>query len=204
MPEVSFTGGSLIGWVNASWPLAKLSSSSTYLKLVSLGTYEFTPQQVVSLENYWSIPFFANGIRINHNRADYPAKMIFWCIGSRSKVFSRIKESGFSPAGQPIVRPSGFPIRWPVVIGIVAVWNLLFLADGSFTFPRTNMPGKYSVLALLLVFGLSSAVRVSKRFQLLVLRPGHDVGEIASFLMLLQIVTGLLICILGAMLVFNG
>ena len=67
MSEVAFRGGSRIGWVNASWPFAKLTSNAGRLTLSSLGTYEFTPGQVVSLERQGAVPFLYNGLRINHN-----------------------------------------------------------------------------------------------------------------------------------------
>jgi hypothetical protein len=52
LQDVSFRGGSRIGWVNASFPLARLTCSRARLALASLGTYEFTPDQVVSFGRY--------------------------------------------------------------------------------------------------------------------------------------------------------
>ena len=124
MAEVSFTGGARIGWVNASYPFAKLSCSRERLMLASLGTYEFTPDQVVSFGTYGSIPLLANGLRINHNRLDYPEKVVFWCAGSRDKVLREVGRMGFAPRGQPITRPKGFAFKWTVVIAFVVIWNL--------------------------------------------------------------------------------
>ena len=90
MSETSYRGGARIGWVNASWPFARLTVSADKLALASLGTYEFSPLQVVSVEPYGSIPLLSSGIRIIHNRADYPEKIIFWCMGNRSRVLAEI------------------------------------------------------------------------------------------------------------------
>lgn len=197
MAEISFRGGSRIGWVNASWPLAKLSVSTNCLSISGLQTVEFTPSQVVSFERYGSIPLLASGIRINHNRSDCPEKVIFWCIGNREKVFSAIAESGFHPTGQASPRVEGFPIRWSIVIAFVALWNALFLLDRPFGSSQAQVPGLFSLIALLLVFGFVTALQKSERLQQIVMRTGHLAGEIKSFLLLLQLVSGFLSLIFG-------
>jgi hypothetical protein len=66
--ETSFRGGARIGWLNASWPFAKLTSSRKALALSCLGSFEFSPAQVVAIEPYrW---FLSHGVRIHHNRPD--------------------------------------------------------------------------------------------------------------------------------------
>lgn len=194
MIEASFRGGARIGWVNASWPFATLAANGSTLTLSSLGTYTFTPKDVVALEPYGSIPLLASGIRIEHNRRDYPKKMIFWCMGRRSVVLEEIANTGFRPAGQPIERASGFPIRWSTVIIALVLWNALFLLDRAVSgwSPRPQRPGLFSLLALVLVFCAATATRISAAFQRLVMREGHQVAEIKSFLILLQIVAGII------------
>jgi hypothetical protein len=167
-----------------------------------LGTYSFKPSDVVALERYGSIPILASGIRIKHNRSDYPENIIFWCLGGRERVLSALGQAGFVPAGQAGRRPSGIPIRWAVIILAIAFWNVLFLLDGRQD-PR-HTPGPFSVAAMLLLFSAATAVRVSSRFQRLVLREGHHVGEIQSFLVLLQIVLGFLCAVFGVMLLVGG
>ena len=49
MAEVSFRGGSRIGWVNASYPFARLTCTRERLVLSSFGLHEFTSGQVVTL-----------------------------------------------------------------------------------------------------------------------------------------------------------
>lgn len=192
MSELSFRGGARIGWVNASWPFARLSIGRERLTLASLGSYHFTPEQVVSVERFGSIPFLSSGIRINHNRRDYPEKIVFWCMGRRECVLSEIERSGFSPKGRPVERASGFPIRWSAVISIVALWNALFLLDRSSAQADPSEPGPLVILALMLMFVFATAVRVSPPIRQVVLRPGHQIGEIKAFLTLVQIVTGFL------------
>ena len=191
--DVSFRGGSRVGWVNASFPLARLVANRQKLTLSSLGNYEFTPQQVVSFGTYGSIPFLANGLAIEHNRLDYPARMVFWCMGSRDRVLQEIRRVGFVPAGVAVERPRGMPLRWSFVIGAVVVWNLLFLADfhGRFSGAASPMPaGPGAVTALATAFLLATGIKWSTRLQHLALAPGHTLGEVRGVLTLLQLISG--------------
>jgi len=198
----SFRGGARVGWVNASWPFAKFTISSRKIELSSLGTYTFGPSDVVAFESYGSIPVLASGIRIRHNRADYPENIIFWCFGGRAKVLDTLAKAGFVPEGQTVSRPSGSPVRWTVIILAIALWNVLFLLDRSAPGPRHTL-GPFSFGAILMLFAAATAVRVSPRFQRVVLREGHQVGEIHAFLVLLQIVLGLLCAIFATMLLLG-
>jgi hypothetical protein len=191
MDEVSFRGGARIGWINASWPFARLTSAANRLTLVSLGQYEFTPEQVASIERYSSLPLLGSGIRINHNRSDYPEKLIFWCVGNREQTIAQIDQSGFRPKGQPGVRAAGFPIRWSVVIVLAILWNAFFMLDSALSSAQWRGSGPFVLLALLLVLGFATAVQVSTPLQHLVLRKGHYVGEIKAFLRVLQVVCGI-------------
>lgn len=189
-PNISYRGGSQIGWVNTSWPLVKLSVSAELLTLSGLGKHEFTPSQVVSFENYGAIPIIASGIRINHNRPDYPAQIVFWCVGSRKSVLRKIAEIGFVPAGAPLARAPGFPVRWSVVAVLVILWNALFLLDRSVGGNQPGVLGPLALLAMLMIFIASTATRISPLVQRFVLRPGHQYAEILPFVQLLQLVTG--------------
>lgn len=198
MKEVSFTGGARIGWVNASWPLATLTARAQELKLSTLGTYTFTDQEVVSFERYGSIPFLASGIRINHNRVDYPEKVVFWCMGSREGVLDEIRGVGFRPQGKTVARPSGFAFRWSVAILVIVVWNVLIFSDNQFHLAsRPSLPGPLTMLALVSVFALSLALPRSAGLQRAVLRPGRSINEITPYLRLLQLVTGLMSLAMG-------
>jgi hypothetical protein len=125
------TGGVRIGWINASWPLAELSVSPGALKLRTLiGTYTFTPEQVVRIEPYGSIPILYRGIRIVHSNPDCPSSVIFWCLRNPERLIERIRQAipGASPLGAQARR--GVPFRWSFILALVAVWNALFILDG--------------------------------------------------------------------------
>ena len=203
MIQASFRGGARVGWVNASWPFATLTANGSTLTLSSLGTYTFRPSDVVALVPYGSIPVLASGIRIEHNRKDYPKKMIFWCMGRRSVVLAEIANTGFSPAGHPIERASGFPIRWSTVVIALVLWNALILLDRAVSGWRPQRPGFPSFLALVLVFGAATAARTSPGFQHLVMREGHKASEIKPLLILLQIVSGIIAVVFGIVILVN-
>lgn len=192
MPEISFRGGATIGWVHASWPLAKLTVHPNLLVLSGMGRYEFTPSQVVSIEPYGSIPVLNWGIRINHNRTDCPTNIVFRCLGSRQRIFDAIEQGRFVTSGKPAERPTGFPVKWSVTIAAVALWNVLFYLDGSFAAPGPHLPGVPALLGLFSVFAISTATKLFPSVQRIVLRDGHNLGEIREFLSLAQLVTGLL------------
>jgi hypothetical protein len=181
-----------VGWVHASWPLAKLSTEARVLTLSCLGTYTFTPSEVVALEPYGSIPVLARGIRIKHNRRDYPQKIIFWCIGGRDSVLTEVAGTGFSPKGQPDTRAAGFPVKWSAILALLVLWNGLFLVDRAAAGARTT-PGPYALLALVLLFTGATATQLSPRFQRLLLRDGHELGEIRSVVTLIQVVSGIMV-----------
>ena len=109
--EASFRGGARIGRVNASWPFARLTARRDVLRIASLGSYAFTPSEVVSLDACPSRLFLSSGILIRHNRPDCPATVIFWCMGKPARVLAAIRDVGFVPSGQPGPRVAGFPVR---------------------------------------------------------------------------------------------
>jgi hypothetical protein len=190
--KISYTGGSMVGWVNASWPLATLTISSEHIFLSTFGKYEFTPEQVVSIESYGAIPLLASGIRINHNRPDYPRQVVFWCVGGRKKVLASFEKFGFLPQGIASQRPSGIAFRWSVILAFLVIWNSLFLFGmSSHDGPRDGL-GPFELIALISVFVFSTAAQKSAALQNLILRDGHHIGEIKQFLRLMQLVTGML------------
>jgi hypothetical protein len=190
--QASFRGGAQVGWVSASWPFAKLSAEAGTLTLSCLGTYTFAPAEVVALQPYGSIPILARGIRIQHNRRDYPRKIIFWCMGGRDSALAEIAETGFSARGQPLDRATGFPVRWSAILILLVVWNGLFLLDREEAGSRTT-PGPLALVALILLFATATAAQISPRFQRSLLRDGHELGEIKSIVTLIQLVSGLMV-----------
>lgn len=191
MDQVKVTGGARVGWLNASYPLAKLTCDANKLSLSCLGAYQFTPVQVVSITRERFIPVLAWGLRINHNRTDYPEKVVFWTMGNPQGVLDKISKVGFVPSGQPVKRATGIAFRWSFIAAIVVLWNLLMLADfGEPGKASPGEPGPMAVVALGLVSLLATTVKASSRVQSIVLTPGHSVGEVKGFLTFIQLLTG--------------
>jgi len=201
MQKLTVTGGARIGWVNASWPLAKLSVSKDNLSITALmlGAYSFAPTEVVALEAYQPLPIIGRGIRVVHSRSDYPETIIFWCLSNPTTLLHDIEAAGFiartSPTGQPQRRGRGFPVRWVAVVAIVAMWNVLFLFDGFVPWNPPKPPGPFVLLALGLLLTGTFALQVSPRVQALVMRPGRPVSEIAPVVTLLQVISAFLLII---------
>jgi len=158
----------------------------------STGKYRFSPLDVVALEDYGKIPILYNGIRVVHNRLDCPEKIVFWCIGSREKMLKEIQSVGFHPNGKAVQRPGGIPVRWWFIVTTLIIWNALFFLDmSSDPFLRGQL-GLSSWIAMVSVFALSTAIRLSRTVQDHVISPGHQIGEIKAILSLLQLVSGIL------------
>jgi hypothetical protein len=201
LSEASFRGGATVGWINVSWPLAKLAVSQDRLAISASQKLEFEPSQVVSIEPQVIVPALVSGISIEHNRLDYPKTVVFHCIGNRDKVLSAIAQAGFVPTGQPIARPEGFPVRWSAVAIIVLVWNALMLwsipSMRAVTSPL--IAGLAQIAALLSVFVFASVLPRFPGLQDLVLAPGHQVGEIKGLLSFLQLLSGLMLLVFGTL-----
>jgi hypothetical protein len=188
-------GGARVGWVNASWPLVKLSVSAHRLKLSGfIGTYDFLPHDVVSLESYGWIPFLYRGVRIRHSRLDYPRKLIFWNLGSSEKLIQRIRSIGFLPSGPASseVPPRGFPWRWGAILAFFAVWSGSSLLTLVFSHSQ-YLPMIFGTLFLLWAFACSSCIRASPTMQRLVLKHGRSVAEIQAWLLPAQTGSGLIL-----------
>ena len=71
---ISFTGGARVGWINATWPFAKLTVHKDKMDLDStfIGKYSFTLEQVILLKKHTTIPVVGWGIQIIHNISEYP------------------------------------------------------------------------------------------------------------------------------------
>lgn len=203
MAEKSYRGGAQIGWVGASWPVAQLPFNRDRLTLACLDTYEFSPSEIVSVEPTGSGLLSPGGIRFHHNRADYPEKMVFHVLGSKQTLLKELNESGFLPSGQPVARAPGFALRWSVIIAAAVLWNCALLLEppGGHGSRQLHF---YPLLPVLLAFSVATLARTSHGFQRLILREGHQIGEIRIFLKLLQLVTGVISLGLGAALVFQG
>ena len=200
------TGGIRIGWFHASWPFAKLSGDGNELRIKALfsGEYRFSPKQIISIEKTGSIPFLSQGIKINHIVKEYPENIIFYWGGSNSELLIKeIYNLGFHPEASSAAAPrrDGIPIKWHIPILLIAIWNLLFLVD---IVRPSNINhkgiGPFSVLALIIVFLFSVALRFSNKVQAAILKPGRGIGEISPILYFLMMLTGFMAFFMGMML----
>jgi hypothetical protein len=199
MEELSKTGGAHIGSMHASWPFASLRSSSRELVVKCLGTYRFTPEQVWKIEPYGFLPIIASGVRIHHNRTDYPQRVIFFHFGTAQGLCDEIQQSGFRPKGPRVHLPSGMAWRWGFIIAFVLLWNLLFFADMDFRLNQASghRPGAFALVALASSFFASVALYFLPGTRGLALRPGRDFNEIKGSLVLFMVVFGFLSVMLG-------
>lgn len=195
--SVSVTGGARIGWMNATWPFARLQVGprSLVLNATLLGRYEFSPDQVVGIEKYTFIPILGWGIRISHNVMDYPKKIVFWCLGHPDSLIRRIHDSGFVARGvmDETVVNRGFPVRWQAIIAIVILWNVLLGLDMHGDNP--SRPGILTLSALLLLFLGSVGIWRVDFLRCIIMKPGRSPQEIKAWLYLLAFISGLM-CIL--------
>jgi hypothetical protein len=192
----SATGGANVGWVNATWPLARLKSSSSKLELsvLLLGKYEFTPDQVVFIDQHSIIPVLGWGVRIHHSRTDYPKRIIFWSLDSPSHVLKGISQSGFNStstiAGPP--QRTGIPIRWSAIVVAILAWNIPFLISFAFLGREFGQLSPVMLIPLIGAFTASIALMKVPGFQACVMKPKRSVGEILPFVRLLAFVSGIL------------
>jgi len=199
---LEMTGGARIGWVNATWPFAKLSASAQQLSVSGslIGRYNFSPDQVAALEPYGSIPVFGTGMRIVHTVQSYPEKIIFWCFGSPKRLIERITNLGFRPSAlrSQVPHRDGMAFRWSFVILLVVAWNALFLLDGFVPWKVPKGPGPYTILAVALLFLTALSLNLSSRFQAWVLKPGRSISEVRAVVILVLVVSAIMLIVFGA------
>jgi len=82
-------------------------------------TYSFAPDDVVSVERRGTT-WFDGGVRIVHNRTDYPRQMSFSCRGGSDEVFALLARAGFVPRGTgPAGRSSFLPAARVLAVAAV-------------------------------------------------------------------------------------
>lgn len=161
-------GGTRIGWMNASMPLARLDVDSDELVLASrLRTVRFAREDVVSIEPLTWVPYLAWGVQIVHARTDIAARVIFWYWKGPDRVLDAIRAEGFVPDAAPgeATARAGGAFRTPFLIAMVLLWNALLLPSvfGMFSEPGTEgrlpftwtmaaAPAMLVVVSLLILF----------------------------------------------------
>jgi hypothetical protein len=70
-------GGARIGFINATWPFARLSATPEAIALRCLiFKFTFPRDSITRLSRYKG--FSSSGLQIEHKVARYPAFMLFW------------------------------------------------------------------------------------------------------------------------------
>jgi hypothetical protein len=184
----------MIAGVNASGPLARLKVDrhSLRLSVLLLGSYEFTPEQVVSIEQARGF-FYGGCIRIRHTVASYPNKIFFRPSWKRKDFLDRIRSTGFQPAAQATdTGERSIPVRWQAILAIAALYNLLLLLD-ELAPGNDGKPGRFAMLALFLLFVCATGLPWIEWLQKLILKPDRHIGEIMPLRNLIALVSGLML-----------
>lgn len=206
--EVKKTGGARVGMFNTTWPFATLKVNSCKLELSTgfMGDFVFRSEDVSSIEPYGLIPIIGQGIRINHHVKSYNQKIIFWYLGNPHSLIEEIKETTFldtkksnSESSTPETSEqnfsNGFPIKKPIAIAIVVIWNVLLLSDFILFFKEgaTGSPlGHGTMLATGLIFVIAFLLLVSKTARKILLKKGHQIHGLKRSLYFLMVISGIL------------
>jgi hypothetical protein len=172
-----------------------------------VGNLVFQPQDIIPIEPYKMIPILGQGIKINHRIENYKPKVIFWTFKDPDFVINEIKKVGFfgninskiSFADTEIIKrqeQGGFPIKKPVAIIFVVLWNMLFLSDFLPFFlqnKKEGIPIGYGVkMAIGLLLATSILTLISDRFRKVILKEGRDFNDIKKFVYFIILVCGIM------------
>lgn len=213
MNELKLTGGARIGMANATWPFATLKVNRNQLELNAsiVGNLVFQPSNINSIKPYTQIPLIGQGIKINHNVDSYNEKVIFWTFKNPESVIDQIRQTGFLSNQQELTTNSiveiqkrqkggGFPMKKPIAISAIVIWNLLFLIDfipfyqgKSEGLPIGN--GVLTALGLLFLSALLSLI--SSDFRTMILKDGRTLEDIKKFSIFIMIISGFMLLTFG-------
>lgn len=182
-------GGARLGSLRVSWPVASLEIGPEFLKVSAFGIHTLARGEVLSVEPVGRIRPFRRGVRIHHAKGDSPERIEFYVVGSRERLLAEIRAAGFPVGASARPAKRGIPLRVGAIVAGVLIWNGLFLLD------LPVIPGPFSAVALALAFAVAALAPHSALLQRLMLREGRHVGEIRGFLLLLQLILGLLLVI---------
>jgi hypothetical protein len=209
MNELQLTGGARIGMANATFPFATLKVNKDRLELNAsiVGNLTFQPSDIISIEPYTMIPIFGQGIKINHTVSTYKERVIFWTFKDPNSVVRQIQETGFlnnqKMSEQKIDRTitekqaaGGFPIKKGVAIGVIVVWNLLFLFDFiPFFFGSKEgiLIGNGVLAAVGLIFLTALLMLISEDFRRLILKEGRELDDIKKFAIFAMVISAFML-----------
>jgi len=86
-------GGARIGFINATWPLARLSADRDAIALRCLFKFTFPRQRITRLSRYRG--FTSTGLQIEHTVPRYPGFMLFWTF-SFDKLKVELEALGYT------------------------------------------------------------------------------------------------------------
>ena len=202
--KFALTGGATIGRSYATFPFAKLFVDKNVLKIKAsiAGSLVFQPKDIISIEPY------RQGIRINHRVMNYNPKVIFSAFKDPIVIINEIKKVGFldninskvSFADTRIVKrqeQGGFPIKKPVAIIFVVLWNILFLSDFLPFFLQNKKEGTPIGNGVKIALGLLLATclltLISNNFRKIILKEGMEFSDINRFVYLAILVSGFML-----------
>jgi len=200
------TGGVRIGGFKATWPFATLKVSEFKLELNASirGNFVFKRSDIIAITPNTSI--LGSSIRITHRVEKYNKDIFFTFLGNAEERMEEIIQTGFLNYTEPspnyidqeitqLQAQTGFPIKIPVAIGIVVIWNLLFLSDFFNVFyirKKTEIFGIGIGLALAFVFLICVALLTSSLVRELMLKNDNSIAGIKPFLFFLAFITFIL------------
>jgi len=200
------TGGVRIGGFKATWPFATLKVSEFKLELNASirGNFVFKRSDIIAITPNTSI--LVSSIRITHRVEKYNKDIFFTFLGNAEERMEEIIQTGFLNYTEPspnyidqeitqLQAQTGFPIKIPVAIGIVVIWNLLFLSDFFNVFyirKKTEIFGIGIGLALAFVFLICVALLTSSLVRELMLKNDNSIAGIKPFLFFLAFITFIL------------
>ncbi|WP_316846399.1 hypothetical protein [Pedobacter psychrodurus] len=202
------TGGVRIGSFRATWPFATLKVSEFKFELNASikGNFIFKRSDIISIIPHTST--LGSSIQIIHRVEKYNKKILFTFLGNAEDRMVEIQQTGFlnrtatTPgdidlAIDQLQQQSDFPIKNPVAIGIVVIWNLLFLCNFFnvfYTRKETELFGICIGLALAFVFLICILLLTSDAVRQLVLKSPGGIGSIKPFLFFIAFITFVLFC----------
>lgn len=208
--KFTLTGGARVGMANASFPFADLYADKNVLKINAsiLGNFVFQPKDIIELKPHRSLPIIGNGVKVIHRVEKYNAEIIFWTLKDPKLVINEIQKTGFlentennlTDADLEIIRSrqnqGGFPIKKPVVVAFIIVWNLLLLSAfiPIFLHPETKgFPfGIGMNIAPGLLFITAVVTAISKDFAKFILKEGRDFEDIKKFVYFTIFLSGIM------------
>ncbi|MDB6074410.1 MAG: hypothetical protein JWO89_2050 [Verrucomicrobiaceae bacterium] len=181
----------------------ELVITTSFFGLFQLGRYTFVPSQVTAITRYGVIPFFGEGVQIQHTVAEYPRKIVFQY---RTKsVLEGIASTGFTAQASPEAREaaakiSGSPYRWITVAALMVIWNLVFFSQSMIRSPHSRFPEPPIVAMTALYASLALGTLRFPWLQALLLKPGRSIGEVRPQMLLAGAVLSVMTVVFSLML----